>query len=357
MAEHPLRPLTLLTLANLALRFRTLILGLALGFATVAAIASFASSRTWSSSASFMAQARRAGAEGGLSALGAQLGISLGGAEAGQTPQFYLDLLKSREILGPAVDTRYRFVGKEGPAEGTLVDLYGGDHDRPAAVRRVAAIEELRDKVTAKLNARTGVITITVKTGSPQLSRAVADRLIGLLGEYNLQNRRSQASSERKFTERRLAEARNELRDAERRLESFMRGNREFALSPQLGIEHQRLTREVALRQEMYTGFVQAYEQARIEEIRDTPIFTIVESPELPALPDPRGTVSRTAMAFVGGLVLGLLIAAFRVYGENNHVVAGDELAEFRRLRRETVTGLRAPWKGARGTAELHGDG
>jgi uncharacterized protein involved in exopolysaccharide biosynthesis len=68
-----------------------------------------------------------------------------------------------------------------------------------------------------------------------------------------------------------------------------------------LSFVYDRLVNNVTLRQQIYTSVAQAYEQARIDEVRDTPVITVVEAPLLPAKPDPR--------PFFRMLVAGLLIA------------------------------------------------
>jgi uncharacterized protein involved in exopolysaccharide biosynthesis len=49
----------------------------------------------------------------------------------------------------------------------------------------------------------------------------------------------------------------------------------------------------------------QAYEQARIEEVRDTPVITVIEAPMLPARPDPRPF----GRAIAAGLLCALAVA------------------------------------------------
>ena len=49
------------------------------------------------------------------------------------------------------------------------------------------------------------------------------------------------------------------------------------------------------------------YEQARIDEVRNTPVITVVEPPDLPTRPNPRRTVLKGLL----GLIVGLLMGAF----------------------------------------------
>src|SRR5690606_31231281 len=104
----------------------------------------------------------------------------------------------------------------------------------------------------------------------PELSELLNRELLNLVGEYNMQRRQSNAAAERSFVEARLEESRHELVGAESDLKSFMEQNRRFDEAPQLRLEAARLQRRVDLRQQVYASLAQAYEQARIEEVRNT---------------------------------------------------------------------------------------
>jgi uncharacterized protein involved in exopolysaccharide biosynthesis len=159
--------------------------------------------------------------------------------------------------------------------------------------------------------------------------------------------RQSQASAERKFTEARLAEGAEELRIAENRLQGFLQGNREFGGSPALGFERDRLNREVAMRQQIYTSLAQAYEQAKIDEVRESPVITVLNPPIEPARPDPRGLVSRGLAGIVLGGMLGIFFALLRTYLARTRELDPDDFGEFAELSRQTLDDLKRPWKPA----------
>src|SRR5207244_11273019 len=73
----------------------------------------------------------------------------------------------------------------------------------------------------------------------------------------------------------------------------------------------------------------QAYEQARVEEVRNTPVITIIDDPELYAKRS-RSPVLMGVLGFFGGLVLAMAIALGQEYliGEQERDPEG-----YRRLR------------------------
>ncbi len=89
------------------------------------------------------------------------------------------------------------------------------------------ALRRFRGLITADLDRPSGVVTFEVETDNPQLSAQIAKRLLDLLNRFNLETRQSQASAERRFTEVRLAEAKQELLETENRLQAFLEVNRD----------------------------------------------------------------------------------------------------------------------------------
>jgi uncharacterized protein involved in exopolysaccharide biosynthesis len=302
------------------------------------------SPRTYSADTSFMPQAQRGQSQ--LASLGAQFGIPITGSDPGQSPDFYVDLVRSREILRLVAEAKYSFDTGSGKFNGTYVDLVAPDKGR-YALRLERATTQLRNAVNSAASPKTGVITITVMTTSPALSQQVAAQFLQQISSFNKEVRQSQASAERKFTEARLAEGADELRVAENRLQNFSQGNREFGGSPALGVERDRLNRDVQMRQQIYTSLAQAFEQAKIDEVRESSLITVLNPPVEPAGPDPRGVVSRGLAGIVLGLMLGIFIALLRTYLARTREIDPDDFGEFAELSRQALDDLKRPWKPA----------
>jgi len=146
--------------------------------------------------------------------------------------------------------------------------------------------------------------------------------------KFNLKSRKSQAAEERRFVEEQAIEAERTLRVAEDRLQSFLQQNRILG-SPELLMDHDRLGREVALRQQVYTSLLQNREEARIREVRDTPVITVLEAPRLPVVGEPRGSAQKAILGGLAGGMLGVLIA-FLVQGvAGARQTPSDEAREF----------------------------
>lgn len=334
------RPPSLLEFAAVLLRHRRLIAWcMAVPFA-IAVIARSFSDVTWTSSASFVPQATdRAG---GLSGLAAQFGVAVPNARAGdnQSPAFYADLLRSREILLAVLDSSYTFRTDSGPRTARLIDVLEIEGASPELVRQMA-IKRLAGLMSVNMQTRTGVVTFSVKAPAQDLARQVAERLLAEVNRFNLEKRQTQAGAERQFNEQRLGELQGELRGAEERLEAFLRRNRDFRNSPELTFQRDRLAREVELRQSVYLAVAQAYERARMDQVRDTPLITVIEAPDLPPRRDGRGRVRYGLLALILGGMLGVGAAMAREYTGRRRAAQDAEYQEVAELAREAREDVR----------------
>lgn len=299
-------------------RRRALILELAGAGLLIGGVFGIFQPHTFTSHASFTADDSR----GGASAVAGQLGLgSLLGALA-QPSQLYLDVVASPVILGPVADSVYDVPTDSGRRRETLVQFLG--KGRNALEREDAAVDALKSAV--KVEAKpSGIIDVDVKTKDSRLSQELATRILQQLNQFSLDRRQERAANERVFSEGRLTEALGELRQAEDRLEAFEQQNRAFHNSPALETQEERLQRDVSFRQGLYTSIAQTYEQARLEEARNTPTVSVVEPASYPLRQDPRwGGLKSGLLGAVIGALLAMLIAVTRDFA-TRVIQANDE--------------------------------
>jgi len=331
-----------LELLSTLLRYRRIVVGIPAALFLLTAVIGLLGPRTYSVSASFIPQSDR-GSLSGAASLAAQFGVRVPGINPGETPDFYADLLRSDQLLRAVVLTPYRVIEDDDTLGGTLIDFYQIAESTPERSRE-AAVRKLRDDLAVSVALKTGMVTLRVKARQGALALQIADRALDLVNAFNLETRQTQAGAERKFIEERLDSAKAELRSAEDRLQRFLQTNRDLRSSPQLAFEYDRLQRDVAMRQQVYTTLEQGYEQARIDEVRNTPVITVVEQPILPARPDGRRLVLKGMLALILGGLLGVMIAFGKEYMRRSREAEPEEVAEYLRLRREAGEDLRRLW-------------
>jgi uncharacterized protein involved in exopolysaccharide biosynthesis len=241
--------------------------------------------------------------------------------------------VKSEEVVRPLV------LGSDpealrGPSAEEIRKLLGvKDTNAEQATER--AVELLARRITASVNAKTQVVRVAVSLPSAEASVAVHQRLIASLAEVNQRARQVQASAERRFSTARLKEVEAELRSAEAALRAFAERNRVSEASPSLSIERGRLERDVSFRQQVFVSLAQAVEQARIEEVRDTPLLSILQLPRRPVFPDSRGTIGRMLLGIIAGSAAAMFALLLRHALSNEspqvdaRAVLRDELSRF----------------------------
>ena len=276
-----------------------------------------------------------------LMALASQFGVNVpGGGSEEASPAFYAELLTSREILGRVATVRYSVQGA-----GTILlkDLLEIEEDTEPLRDEESILWLQEQAVSVSTGRETGTVTVTVKTEWADLSQAIAEGLLAEVSRFHLDTRQSQAATERAFIATRVEEGERELDEVEDMLRIFLEANRQWENSPLLRLQHDGLQRDVSLRQSVLTTLVQAYEQARITEVRDTPVLTVLQAPFFPPGPDDRRLLLRIALGIVLGGMLGIVLAF--LVESFSRPVAGDPGRE----------DLQRTWDGFRGSIPFMG--
>lgn len=334
---------SVLSLVNTALRNRWLILALALLGGFYAGYTALQLPKLFTTQAQFMPKGARGQSQ--FQGIAQQFGIAMGDADPSQSAQFYTDLFDSRPLLQAVADREYRVRTDSGVVTGTLAQIYH-IRDRNPEVVKTSVAKTLHGQLKASPSFRTGVITLTVKSKYPELSVQIARNLLDQVNLFNLNRRQEQAGAERTFIEKQMGDALGELSRAEDNLQAFLTENRDFKQSPNLALEFDRLNRAVTFRQQMYNTLAVGYEQAKIEEVRNLPVITVLEPPEMPIQAESRRGKRKVVLGMLAGAFLGLILAFFRDRFVASHDPTSDEFAEFTGLRRDALSELTHPLRG-----------
>jgi uncharacterized protein involved in exopolysaccharide biosynthesis len=247
---------------------------------------------------------------GGLAGLATQFGVNIAGSNS-LSPDFFAEVLTSRELLQATLLSEFDDPLRPG-SKRTLLDIlkirHRSDQDRVSE-----GIRELERDVSQRVDRRTGIVTLTVKGRPAALVAAIANRMVELLNTFNLEKLQSQSRERRRFAEERKNQAEQELRAAEAQHLRFLQSNRRYNDSPLLSFEENRLARQVQLRQEVFQTLTREYEEARIAEVRDTPLLTTIDAA---VAPDRRAFPQRTLLVLLAILASGLTAIALVYVGE-----------------------------------------
>jgi uncharacterized protein involved in exopolysaccharide biosynthesis len=313
---------------------------LVFGIPAVAAVLTFGLSfllpTRWTAEARFFPEASSSiELPRGIGALAGELGFSLPGGDPMSSPDFYAAVMESRALLTRTLETRFSVPG--GSADSaSLMAILEIEADTPRE-RNEKGVEWLRDHTSARVDNTSGTVELSVELPDPDLAAAVTSHMVGLLNDFNQGTRTLRARERRKFTEARTAEAQKDLEAAEEDLRAFRSRNRQFEFSPQLTFEHNRLERQVMLRQEVYQTLRREFEIARIEEVNDTPVLTVVDPAVAPAEPSSPKRFRLALVAAVLGLLIGVSLAFLYQYLERSREqqpLVYQQLAQAWRSRR-----------------------
>lgn len=279
-----------------------------------------------------------ASSNGPLSGLISQFGGSMGG-DPSESPNFYVELVTSRELLTRLLQSQFPNPRTENPRDSaSLLTILRIKKADPQAQMEIA-VKNMTKAIGAGLDPKTNLVWFSVDAQWPELTSQIANRLIDLVSTFNRETRVSRAKSKRTFLQMRHDSARTALRDAEERQRFFYEQNRGLILAPSLKFDEQRIKRDVDLASDLYINLDRQLEVARIDEINDAALITVIDS----AVPPRKAIWPRYGvMLFTGtllGALAGLLLAGSATvmadWRERNPAAYEDFHSAVTRLRRE----------------------
>ena len=331
----------LLRILSILLKRWRAVLFLPLTAGVVTGVLSFVVPQTFVATTSFVPEvrssARLSGGFGDLAGLASQFGVSLG-SDGSQSPRFYADVAESRAILQPLLLSRFSTSsGSTTAADSTTLLQALGVGGKNLADSLERGVKKLRERLSVKVDNPTSVVTVSIEARRADIAASVANRLVTYLNDFNAQVRQSHARARRQFVEGRVSEGERDLKNAEGDLRTFYERNRSWQQAPQLVFEEGRLRRQVELSQNLYLTLRREYETARIEEVNDIPVITVIDV----AVPPQRRAWPKRTLLVILALVLGGLtgtVWAFvadylehaRTEGERDYVEFKDVLTRAR---------------------------
>ena len=236
--------------------------------------------------------------------------------------ELYPELMKSEAILRDVIYREYETGKYDEPVNLIAYWDIGGNTERR---QYQTTLQILRDEVLSTSIARDSrIITLEVETTDPDLSADIANAIVDNMGEYVLNKRRTRASQQRQWIEKRLEEVQLDLRDAEDALKNFREANRRILDSPDLMMQQERYLRDLEKHATIYLELSKQYEMIRVQEIRDMPVVQVLD----PASPPAKKSGPGRKRILILGTLFGLLTGVLTVYGKRLLNITGEESNE-----------------------------
>lgn len=287
-------------------RARFLLIGVAVVAAVLGAVLEFTRTPVYEGETTFLPGSALEGevaASGqGFRAVAQQFGL---GSLPSNDPTAILEaILYSRAFLLRVLDSTIEVASNDVRADSLVLGrVVESPRDREAALRGLKRALRFRSASAS------GLITISVQLTEREAVAPFLNRLVADLDRFHRTLVGKRAAEELAFIEGRLGEARASLDDAEDAFGDFLDRNQRFADSPQLLLQKGRLEREVAVHQTAYLTLRNQYELARINQVREVPVVSVVDRAWEPQTPSGPGLVLMVVVAGLGGFVVaGLFV-------------------------------------------------
>ncbi|MBN8826817.1 MULTISPECIES: GNVR domain-containing protein [unclassified Spirosoma] len=170
--------------------------------------------------------------------------------------------------------------------------------------RQQELVEEIGERVSAKLDTRSGIITIVSRMPDAEVAAQVAQAAMTYLTLYVTDYRTEKARADFAFYSRQLAEARQRFQDAQFKVFQYNDNHRHVVLQT-VGMERYRLDADVTTAETVFTELSRQYEQAKLKVQEQTPIFKVLEPPKVPH----QRTSPKRTMILLGFILLGLMVS------------------------------------------------
>ena len=273
---------------------------------------------------------------GGLSqfaGLASLAGISLDKASGGEAirPDLYPDILKSI----PFFNTLFEFeVVTRDNQKMTFSQFYDKVIDQGKEVDpkkldlfkikpngyiiqnqlKEERIEALKERITAVIDKKSGVITITVKMPDPIVAAQITKFSMDYLTEYVTDYRTVKAKKDVDFLAEKVAAARGKFYTKQSQKAQYADQFQAPTIRLQSAdIQRERIESEYRISSSFYNELLKKYEEAKIKLQQETPVFQILEPPVAPTKKsEPKKAVILLAFAVVGGIVSTIMALLVR---------------------------------------------
>lgn len=145
-------------------------------------------------------------------------------------------------------------------------------------------VEELRKVITADVDKKTAMTTITVTLQDPKVTAIIADSVVGKLQQYIIDYRIKKAKEDCAYLEELYHERQQEYYDAQSKYAHYFDTNRNIAFQS-VRAEQERLQNDMNLAYQVYSQVAQQLQVARAKIQEEKPVFAVVEPATIPLYP------------------------------------------------------------------------
>ncbi len=247
---------------------------------------------------------------GRFSSIAAIAGINIGKFSENKQA-IYPEIIKSNFVLDRVLKNKFKNSSFDYPVSLFKFWDIEIDSNSTESIRKTYEKSKriLRETyIQSDLDKETNILKLSVSAPrDPLLATSIANFIIEQLDYYNRYMRKNKASEQRIFIENGLEDAEKALFNAQIKVKNFKERNRGTQYSPQNQLELDRLETEVDVQKSIYIELKKQLELIKIEEIKETDTFDILEEATPPSFRIKPHRKIIVIIAFILGLIISIL--------------------------------------------------
>lgn len=169
-------------------------------------------------------------------------------------------------------------------------------------------LKDLRKRITAGIDKKTGVITINSKMPDPVVAAEAAKFAMGYLMEYVKSYRTEKLRQDVNYLSDQVAASRGKYYTTQEKKAKYSDQFQEIRLQS-ADIQRERIESEYRLSSSFYNELLKKYEEAKFKLHQETPVFKILEPPVVPV----KKTEPKRSVIVLMSVIFGGIVAIFFV--------------------------------------------
>ena len=195
------------------------------------------------------------------------------------------------------------FREKEEPVEG-----YASLNPAALTPEQAGIANAVRESISLAVDKKTSVISLTVTAQDPKVAATISEEVITRLQTYVTNYRTEKSRKDLAYYETLYEEARSAYFASQQRYASYMDRNQGVVLQ-RVKTEQERLQNEMNLNYQLYNTCAQQLQAAKAKVQQETPVFTVINPPQVPLKRSkPSKVTILAACIFLGAVVAALWI-------------------------------------------------
>lgn len=275
----------------------------------------------------------KAGGLGQFAGLASLAGIDVSSAGGGGSdairPDLYPDVLKSTPFFLDLFKVKVKTTENKEMTFSQFYDNFVLDNDIkekdtkikfPTSNQYIAVsyqteknLKDLRERISAVIDKKTGLITVTVKLPDPVVATIITDYSMNFLTNYITNYRTEKAKRDLNFLAERLDAAKGKYYNNQAKKAQYSDQYQLSMMKLQAAdLQRERIESEYKISSTFYNTLLQKYEEAKLKLQQETPVIKVLEPPVVPnKRSEPKRAIVVLIATFLGG-IFGIIFGLIR---------------------------------------------